>query len=140
MTSKDVAVQACTGSGKTLSFLIPIVEILMARAEPLEHHHVGAIIISPTRYGDACVLASFEHAYLHVYLYCVLILPFYVAMCVCLVDAVSLPRKSRKYTHRYPIIFLRSAASSWSAAAMCRCVRLQSLMIDAISLPTICAP
>jgi hypothetical protein len=49
MTNKDVAVQAQTGSGKTLSFLIPIIEILLSRPEPLERHQVGAIVISPTR-------------------------------------------------------------------------------------------
>jgi ATP-dependent RNA helicase DDX55/SPB4 len=49
MQHKDVVVEAVTGSGKTLSFLIPIVEKLLRLEEPLKKHHVGAIIISPTR-------------------------------------------------------------------------------------------
>lgn len=42
--------QAVTGSGKTLAFLIPIVERLLRLDEPIKKHHVGAIIISPTRW------------------------------------------------------------------------------------------
>lgn len=38
-----------TGSGKTLAFLIPVVEKLLRLEEPIKKHHVGAIIISPTR-------------------------------------------------------------------------------------------
>ncbi|KAJ5329986.1 DEAD/DEAH box helicase (Sbp4) [Penicillium brevicompactum] len=49
MQHKDVVVEAVTGSGKTLSFLIPIVEKLLRLDEPLKKHHVGAIVISPTR-------------------------------------------------------------------------------------------
>ncbi|KAF4618141.1 hypothetical protein G7Y89_g14965 [Cudoniella acicularis] len=65
MTNKDVVVevmltnyviknnsdwqQAVTGSGKTLAFLIPVVEKLLRLEEPLKKHHVGAIIVSPTR-------------------------------------------------------------------------------------------
>lgn len=49
MTHKDVVVEAVTGSGKTLAFLIPIVERLLRLGEPTKKHHVGAIIISPTR-------------------------------------------------------------------------------------------
>lgn len=50
MAHKDVVVEAVTGSGKTLSFLIPVVEKLLRVEEPIKRHHVGAIIISPTRY------------------------------------------------------------------------------------------
>ena len=50
MQHKDVVVEAVTGSGKTLSFLIPIVEKLLRLDQPLKKHHVGAIIISPTRW------------------------------------------------------------------------------------------
>lgn len=50
MAHKDVVVEAVTGSGKTLSFLIPVVEKLLRLEEPIKRHHVGAIIISPTRY------------------------------------------------------------------------------------------
>ncbi|OOQ87955.1 ATP-dependent rRNA helicase spb4 [Penicillium brasilianum] len=49
MTHKDVVVEAVTGSGKTLSFLIPIVEKLLRLEDPIKKHHIGAIIISPTR-------------------------------------------------------------------------------------------
>ncbi|KAE8389807.1 ATP-dependent rRNA helicase spb4 [Aspergillus alliaceus] len=49
MAHKDVVVEAVTGSGKTLSFLIPVVEKLLRLEEPLKKHHIGAIIISPTR-------------------------------------------------------------------------------------------
>jgi ATP-dependent RNA helicase DDX55/SPB4 len=49
MTHKDVVVEAVTGSGKTLAFLIPLVEKLLRLEEPIKKHHVGAIIVSPTR-------------------------------------------------------------------------------------------
>ncbi|KAJ5574093.1 uncharacterized protein N7459_008520 [Penicillium hispanicum] len=49
MAHKDVVVEAVTGSGKTLSFLIPVVEKLLRLEEPIKRHHIGAIIISPTR-------------------------------------------------------------------------------------------
>ncbi|KAL1623367.1 ATP-dependent rRNA helicase spb4 [Neofusicoccum ribis] len=49
MGYKDVVVEAVTGSGKTLSFLIPVVERLLRLEEPLRKHHVGAVIVSPTR-------------------------------------------------------------------------------------------
>ncbi|KAN0090352.1 ATP-dependent rRNA helicase spb4 [Hyaloscypha variabilis] len=48
-SNKDVVVEAVTGSGKTLAFLIPVVEKLLRLEEPLKRHHVGAIIVSPTR-------------------------------------------------------------------------------------------
>ena len=41
--------KAVTGSGKTLAFLIPVIEKLLRLEEPIKKHHVGAIIISPTR-------------------------------------------------------------------------------------------
>jgi ATP-dependent RNA helicase DDX55/SPB4 len=49
MGNKDVVVEAVTGSGKTLSFLIPVIEKLLRQGDPQKKHHVGAIIISPTR-------------------------------------------------------------------------------------------
>lgn len=49
MGNKDVVVEAVTGSGKTLSFLIPVVQRLLRLEEPTKRHHVGAIIVSPTR-------------------------------------------------------------------------------------------
>ncbi|KAJ1960981.1 ATP-dependent rRNA helicase spb4 [Dipsacomyces acuminosporus] len=45
----DVVVEAATGSGKTLSFVIPILELLHRKKPKLAHNEVGAIIISPTR-------------------------------------------------------------------------------------------
>ncbi|MCJ1354145.1 MAG: ATP-dependent rRNA helicase spb4 [Icmadophila ericetorum] len=49
MMHKDVVVEAVTGSGKTLAFLIPVVERLLRTEETTKKHHVGAIIVSPTR-------------------------------------------------------------------------------------------
>ncbi|KAI9158601.1 ATP-dependent rRNA helicase SPB4 [Paramyrothecium foliicola] len=49
MGNKDVVVEAVTGSGKTLAFLIPVVQRLLRLEEPTKKHHVGAIIVSPTR-------------------------------------------------------------------------------------------
>ena len=46
---KDVSVDACTGSGKTLSFVIPIIEKLRKLSKPLKKHQVAAVVISPTR-------------------------------------------------------------------------------------------
>lgn len=48
LRGQDVLAQAKTGSGKTLSFLIPSVELL-ARAKWLPRNGTGAITISPTR-------------------------------------------------------------------------------------------
>ncbi|KAH6684861.1 DEAD/DEAH box helicase [Plectosphaerella plurivora] len=47
--NKDVVVEAVTGSGKTLSFLLPIVQKLMRLEEPTKRSHVFAIVVSPTR-------------------------------------------------------------------------------------------
>lgn len=49
MGNKDVVVEAVTGSGKTLAFLIPVIEKLLRLEESIKKHHIGAIIISPTR-------------------------------------------------------------------------------------------
>ena len=49
MAHNDVVVEAVTGSGKTLAFLIPLVQRLLRLEEPIRKHHVGAIILSPTR-------------------------------------------------------------------------------------------
>lgn len=48
LTGKDIVGAAKTGSGKTLSFLIPIVEILN-NVEFTRKQGTGAIVISPTR-------------------------------------------------------------------------------------------
>ncbi|KAH3681329.1 hypothetical protein WICPIJ_007682 [Wickerhamomyces pijperi] len=47
LQNKDVVVEAVTGSGKTLSFVIPIIE-KMTRVEH-QKYHVNAIVLSPTR-------------------------------------------------------------------------------------------
>ncbi|KAG0337808.1 ATP-dependent rRNA helicase spb4 [Podila humilis] len=49
MKNKDVVVEAVTGSGKTLSFLIPILEKIHRRSRKLSPTEIGAIVISPTR-------------------------------------------------------------------------------------------
>lgn len=46
---KDVVVEAVTGSGKTLAFLIPLIERILHREDPLATHHVGGLVICPTR-------------------------------------------------------------------------------------------
>ena len=50
MGYKDVVVEAVTGSGKTLAFLIPVLERLLRLDEPTKKHHVGGIVLAPTRY------------------------------------------------------------------------------------------
>ncbi|XP_032742566.1 ATP-dependent RNA helicase DDX55 [Rattus rattus] len=49
MRNKDVAAEAVSRGGKTLAFVIPILEILLRREEPLKKNQVGAIVITPTR-------------------------------------------------------------------------------------------
>ena len=49
LQNKDVAVQAVTGSGKTIAFLIPMIEMILRRSTPLSNNQVGGLIISPTR-------------------------------------------------------------------------------------------
>lgn len=49
MQHKDVVVEAVTGSGKTLAFLLPLLEKLLRREEQLPRHHLGALVICPTR-------------------------------------------------------------------------------------------
>ncbi|KAK7595137.1 hypothetical protein V9T40_001570 [Parthenolecanium corni] len=47
--NKDVAAEAVTGSGKTIAFLIPMLEKLVKRSEPLKKKEIGGLVISPTR-------------------------------------------------------------------------------------------
>ncbi|XDG03134.1 hypothetical protein ABKA04_002749 [Annulohypoxylon sp. FPYF3050] len=47
--NKDVVVEAVTGSGKTLSFLLPLVHRILRQEEPTKRHHVAAIVVAPTK-------------------------------------------------------------------------------------------
>jgi ATP-dependent RNA helicase DDX55/SPB4 len=70
LRNKDVCVEAETGSGKTISFLIPMIEMILRRETPLRKAEVGGLVVSPTR-----ELAMQTHA---------------VATTLC--DAVGLPK------------------------------------------------
>ncbi|KAI0846476.1 ATP-dependent rRNA helicase spb4 [Daldinia vernicosa] len=64
--NKDVVVEAVTGSGKTLSFLLPLVHRILRQDEPTKRHHVAAIIVAPTKelagqiYGTLTSLIAFH--------------------------------------------------------------------------------
>ncbi|ODV98098.1 hypothetical protein PACTADRAFT_185503 [Pachysolen tannophilus NRRL Y-2460] len=47
--NKDVVVEAVTGSGKTLSFAIPVLEKVVKLQESLKKGHMIGMVISPTR-------------------------------------------------------------------------------------------
>ncbi|OLL23980.1 ATP-dependent rRNA helicase spb4 [Neolecta irregularis DAH-3] len=49
MKHKDVVVEAVTGSGKTIAFVIPVIERLVRREEEFSPSSIGVLIISPTR-------------------------------------------------------------------------------------------
>ena len=49
LSNKDINASACTGSGKTLSFLIPVFQILMKSEVHSKPGAIGGIVISPTR-------------------------------------------------------------------------------------------
>ena len=51
LTNKDVCVEAVTGSGKTLSFVVPAIEMILRREVELKRNQIGAIILTPTRCG-----------------------------------------------------------------------------------------
>eukprot|EP00587_Corethron_hystrix_P002255 CAMPEP_0113308882 /NCGR_PEP_ID=MMETSP0010_2-20120614/7157_1 /TAXON_ID=216773 ORGANISM="Corethron hystrix, Strain 308" /NCGR_SAMPLE_ID=MMETSP0010_2 /ASSEMBLY_ACC=CAM_ASM_000155 /LENGTH=564 /DNA_ID=CAMNT_0000164041 /DNA_START=312 /DNA_END=2006 /DNA_ORIENTATION=- /assembly_acc=CAM_ASM_000155 len=67
LTNKDVLVQAVTGSGKTIAYLLPLFAMLFRRAHPLTKHQTGALVILPTRelaaqvHSVASVLANATH-------------------------------------------------------------------------------
>jgi ATP-dependent RNA helicase DDX55/SPB4 len=42
-------VEAVTGSGKTIAFLVPALQILLRRSDPWKRHEIGAVVLSPTR-------------------------------------------------------------------------------------------
>jgi ATP-dependent RNA helicase DDX55/SPB4 len=46
---KDVCVEACTGSGKTVAYVVPVVEKLQRLERKWAPAEVGALILSPTR-------------------------------------------------------------------------------------------
>jgi ATP-dependent RNA helicase DDX55/SPB4 len=49
MKSKDVIVQSPTGTGKTLAFLVPMVNFLYSRASNLSTKKVYGLVLAPTR-------------------------------------------------------------------------------------------
>ncbi|KAK3670277.1 ATP-dependent rRNA helicase spb4 [Recurvomyces mirabilis] len=49
MGNKDLVVEAVTGSGKTLSFLVPIISRILAVEEPNKKGHVRSIVVAPTK-------------------------------------------------------------------------------------------
>ena len=49
LKNKDVCVQAVTGSGKSLSFLIPMIEMILRRTTLLKKNQIGGLVIAPTR-------------------------------------------------------------------------------------------
>ncbi|USW48892.1 Putative ATP-dependent RNA helicase DEAD-box, Helicase superfamily 1/2, ATP-binding protein [Septoria linicola] len=49
MGNKDLVVEAVTGSGKTLSFLIPLVERILKADEPNKKGYVRSIVVAPTK-------------------------------------------------------------------------------------------
>lgn len=55
LTNKDVCVEAVTGSGKTLAFVVPAIEMILRREVDLKRNQIGAIILTPTRYGRGAV-------------------------------------------------------------------------------------
>ncbi|KAI2625417.1 ATP-dependent rRNA helicase spb4 [Hypomontagnella submonticulosa] len=66
--NKDVVVEAVTGSGKTLSFLLPLVHRILRQEEPTKRHHVAAIVVAPTKelagqiHGTLASLVAFHPA------------------------------------------------------------------------------
>ncbi|ORY27454.1 P-loop containing nucleoside triphosphate hydrolase protein [Naematelia encephala] len=49
MKNQDCVVEAVTGSGKTIAFVIPVLERIIRRETPYSKGQVAAIIIAPTR-------------------------------------------------------------------------------------------
>ncbi|CAM9310364.1 unnamed protein product, partial [Scytosiphon promiscuus] len=49
LSNKDVCVEAVTGSGKTVSFVVPVIEMILRREVELKRNQIGAIILTPTR-------------------------------------------------------------------------------------------
>ena len=49
LTTKDVCVEAITGSGKTIAYVIPIIEKLQRIDHKWNTGEVGALVLAPTR-------------------------------------------------------------------------------------------
>lgn len=49
LSHKDVYVRAATGSGKTLSFLIPSIELILRKKPSFNGKQIGVLVLSPTR-------------------------------------------------------------------------------------------
>ncbi|KHJ46548.1 DEAD/DEAH box helicase [Trichuris suis] len=60
LARKDVIVQAPTGSGKTLSYALPVIEILMKAKREWKKDEIGAVVLVPSRELAGQVKAVFE--------------------------------------------------------------------------------
>ncbi|CDW53679.1 ATP dependent RNA helicase DDX55 [Trichuris trichiura] len=60
LSRKDVIVQAPTGSGKTLSYALPVIEILMKAKKKWKKDEIGAVVLVPSRELAGQVKAVFE--------------------------------------------------------------------------------
>lgn len=49
LANSDVVVEACTGSGKSLAYIVPVVERLLRAPRVWASAEVGGIIVAPTR-------------------------------------------------------------------------------------------
>ena len=49
LANSDVVVEACTGSGKSLAYIIPVVEKLLRAPRSWQAAEVGGVVIAPTR-------------------------------------------------------------------------------------------
>ena len=49
LAGKDILGAARTGSGKTVAFLLPVVELICSKLKFKKHNGTGALVIAPTR-------------------------------------------------------------------------------------------
>eukprot|EP00520_Triparma_pacifica_P015176 CAMPEP_0118671998 /NCGR_PEP_ID=MMETSP0785-20121206/22303_1 /TAXON_ID=91992 /ORGANISM="Bolidomonas pacifica, Strain CCMP 1866" /LENGTH=660 /DNA_ID=CAMNT_0006566925 /DNA_START=125 /DNA_END=2105 /DNA_ORIENTATION=+ len=49
LTNKDVSCHAVTGSGKTLSYLVPLYELILRREQPCRKQEISGLVVLPTR-------------------------------------------------------------------------------------------
>jgi len=61
LSNKDVAAEAVTGSGKTIAFVVPAIELLLNREQPWKLHEIGALILTPTRELAIQISEVLEH-------------------------------------------------------------------------------